>query len=210
MAKKRKKKGRHQQSQQTAATPGHRRRRGRFLGLKTWELGIIAVVAALVIWAVATEISGGIDETAFLQLADQGRGNLGAVVTVPDGGNAHVANATYSSDYPTTGPHNPNPLAPGFYSREQPLDRLVHSLEHGIVVIYYDEPDDDTLDQLRDWSTLYRGPWSGVVVTKKPGQGTGVVLAAWRNLLRLEPFEPTTAAAFIDRFRGRGPENPVR
>lgn len=210
MAKKRKKKGRHPHSNPAAATAAHRRKRGRFLGLKTWELGIVGVVAALVIWAVASEVSGGIDETAFLQLADQGRGGLGAVVTVPDGGNAHVANASYASDYPTTGPHNPNPLAPGFYSREQPLDRLVHSLEHGIIVIYYDEPDDGVLDELRDWSALYRGPWSGVIVTKKPGQGSGVVLAAWRNLLQLEPFEPAVAAAFIDRFRGRGPENPVR
>ncbi|MDA0368060.1 MAG: DUF3105 domain-containing protein [Proteobacteria bacterium] len=211
MAKKHKKRTKSTPSHQSKTGGATRRRsRGRFLKLKTWELGVLAVIAGLVIWAVATEFSGGVDETAFLRLAAQGRERLSDVVSVADAGNAHIPDATYASDYPTTGPHNPNPLSPGFYSSEQRPDRLVHSLEHGMIVIYYDEPGDDIADQLRDWAALYRGPWSGVIVTKKKGQGPEIVLAAWRNLLRLPTFEPTGAAAFVDRFRGRGPENPVR
>ena len=37
-----------------------------------------------------------------------------------------------------------------------------------------------------------------------------VVMTAWTKLLRLEAFDEASAAAFIDLFRGRGPENRVR
>jgi len=52
--------------------------------------------------------------------------------------------------------------------------------------------------------------WSGIVATPMPGIGEAVVLTAWRRMLRLDTFDAATAAAFIDAFRGRGPENPVR
>ncbi len=52
--------------------------------------------------------------------------------------------------------------------------------------------------------------WAGIVVTPKSGLGETVVLTAWTRVLRLKPFEPEAAAAFIDAFRGRGPERPVR
>ncbi len=176
---------------------------------KKWELAILAAIAAFAAWAIATEFTG-ISETDFLNLAAQGQAGLADVETVADAGNDHVPNATYASDYPTTGPHNPNPLPPGFYGDPQPPDRLVHSLEHGIVVIYYDSPGDDAMGHIRDWTDLYRGPWSGVIATHMPGQGEEVVLTAWRRTLRLDAFDAASAAAFVDRFRGRGPENPVR
>jgi hypothetical protein len=37
-----------------------------------------------------------------------------------------------------------------------------------------------------------------------------VVLTAWRKILKLDSFEPAAAAAFIDTYRGRGPEKRVR
>jgi hypothetical protein len=37
-----------------------------------------------------------------------------------------------------------------------------------------------------------------------------VVLTAWRKILKLDTFEPASAAAFVDAYRGRGPENKVR
>jgi hypothetical protein len=79
-----------------------------------------------------------------------------------------------------------------------------------MVVIYYDSPPADAMAMIREWAGLYVGPWSGVVVTPAPGLGEEVVLTAWNRTLRLNPFEPAAAAAFIDRFRGRGPENRVR
>ena len=34
--------------------------------------------------------------------------------------------------------------------------------------------------------------------------------AAWRRTLTLDPFDGDAGAAFIDAYRGRGPEHPVR
>lgn len=193
-----------------AAAPARPSGRTRWRRPKTWELAIVAVVVALVVWAIVGQFAEGASEEDFLMLANRGEAGLDAVVTVPDGGNDHVPNATYNTDYPTTGPHDPNPLPPGFYTDEQPPDRLVHSLEHGIIVIYYDEPGSEVVDRLREWTDLYGGPWSGVLVTKMPGQGEEIVLTAWRRTLRQPTFDPAVAAAFVDLYRGRGPENPVR
>lgn len=50
------------------------------------------------------------------------------------------------------------------------------------------------------------------IVTGRSGfVGSAVILlTAWTKMLRLAKFDAASAAAFIDRFRGRGPEHPVR
>ena len=68
----------------------------------------------------------------------------------------------------------------------------------------------DALADLKDWAALYTGTWDGVVLTPMERLGEEVVLTAWTKTLRLEPFDAALAAAFIDRYRGRGPEHPVR
>ena len=52
--------------------------------------------------------------------------------------------------------------------------------------------------------------WDGLIASPSPGLGSAVLLNAWTKSLKLEPFDPIAAAAFIDTYRGRGPENPVR
>ncbi|MBE9079787.1 DUF3105 domain-containing protein [Romeria aff. gracilis LEGE 07310] len=91
----------------------------------------------------------------------------------------------------------------GVYDQEQPQEKLVHSLEHGNIVIYYDEPGEETINE-------FSGPWDGIVVVPKPGLGESIVLTAWTKKLAQPQFDPDAAASFIDEYRGRGPENPVR
>ena len=83
-------------------------------------------------------------------------------------------------------------------------------MEHGHVAIYFDQPDEEAMRLIRTWAGLFRGPWSGVIASPSPGLGQAVVLTAWQRRLRLDTFDPAAAAAFVDLFRGRGPENPVR
>ena len=59
---------------------------------------------------------------------------------------------------------------------------LVHSLEHGLVVVYYDRLSADALATLEDWSGLYGGPFSGIVVTRQPGLGDRLLLTPGVNL----------------------------
>jgi hypothetical protein len=167
---------------------------------------VVAVVAF--IWYRDAQV-----EERFLDQARDGQAALASVVTTIDEGRGHVApgqNVRYLSDPPTTGIHDPTWVDPGVYDTLEPRTKLVHSLEHGMVVVYYDAPASGVFETIESWASLYGGLWSGIVVVPKPGLGEAVVLTAWNKMLRLDSFDADAAAAFIDRYRGRGPEHPVR
>lgn len=59
---------------------------------------------------------------------------------IADLGRDHVADSTsvsYNSNPPTSGPHNPDWERPGIYDKPLNDRKLVHSLEHGYVIISY-------------------------------------------------------------------------
>lgn len=152
-------------------------------------------------------------QVAFEPDTPAGEAALTAVETLPDEGRKHVEpgeTVDYKKDFPTSGPHDPTPVAPGVYSQPQRPEQLVHSLEHGNIVIYYDEPGTQANNALESWAEQFPGAWEGVVVTPKAGLKESVVLTAWTKQLTLSQFDPEAAASFIDEYRGRGPENPVR
>ncbi len=152
---------------------------------------------------------GGEDESQ----KSAGKDTASQVKTIPSRGVAHLRpkqTQAYPDSYPTSGPHAVDGTDPGFYGKPQPPTRLVHSLEHGNIVIHYDQPGDDVLNSLREWAVLYTNPWSGVIATPQPSIGKTVVLTAWTKRLTLPNFERPAAAAFIDLYRGRGPKKRVR
>jgi hypothetical protein len=77
-------------------------------------------------------------------------------------------------------------------------------------VIHYDHPMRDVMQMLEDWAHHFADPWARLVVTPKPTLGEEIIVTAWTKMLRLNPFDESVAAVFIDRFRGGAPENPVR
>ena len=175
---------------------------------------IVAAVAVLLVLAGAWSwYDGRRGEAAFMTLVEAGQGALDKVERRPEAGRDHVApgaTVRYADPIPTSGPHDPNAVIGGVYDQVQRNELLVHSLEHGMIVVYYDRPAPGVLDQLRDWAGLYAGPFDGIVVAPKPVLDGAIVLTAWNRILRLDPFDPAAAAAFIDTFRGRGPERRVR
>lgn len=168
----------------------------------------VGLIAGGVYWGRSVVIERG-----FLALAAQGQDRLAAVETRANHGGGHLspgAAHVYAETIPTSGIHDATPIMPGFYDRPQRPTRLVHSLEHGNIIVYYERLDPEATRLMRDWIDLYDGKWDGLIAAPLPGLGEQVVLAAWTRLLRLEQFDGAAAAAFIDRFRGRGPERPVR
>jgi hypothetical protein len=152
-------------------------------------------------------------QNAFEDQARRGRAALDQVVLHANEGRGHLGlgeSVRYESNPPTSGIHNSNWIDPGVYTRVQAREKLVHSLEHGMVVIYYDKPTVPVAEALDHWAGQFGAPWSGVVVAPKPGLGETIILAAWRRTLTLDPFDGDAGAAFIDAYRGRGPEHPVR
>ena len=184
-------------------------------GSASRRLNVILVIAVAVVLAVAAYWwwSSQQGEARFLALVPAGQAALAKVETLPDLGRTHLAPGqahTYATPFPTSGPHVTTWTRTGFHSDTQAPTLVVHALEHGNIVIYYDSPGADVIADLKAWASLYDGQWDGVVVIPSPGLGQGIVMTAWRKVLRLDPFDPAAAAAFIDTFRGRGPEHPVR
>ncbi len=179
-----------------------------------WRRPVLVVVIGLLAAGIAWLWYGERRvERAFLAHAERGQTALAAIVRPPGEGSGHLApgqRVNYLGDPPTSGVHDPDWVTPGGYGSPRVREKLVHSLEHGMVVIYYDAPPAASLATLKDWAGLYGAPWSGIVLVRKPGLGEAVILTAWRRLMRLDSFDAAAAAAFIDAFRGRGPEHPVR
>ena len=172
-----------------------------------------AIAAAIIIVAGVYWWTSSATENEFLALAAHGEAALSDVRREPSGGRTHLQlgeTHTYNSRFPLSGPHHPVPTQPGFYDFTQPAIQLVHALEHGHIVIYYDQPGADVLETLRQWVDFYSGPWDGIVVTKMPRLGERIELTAWTRRLGMPKFDAARAAAFVDAFRGRGPENRVR
>ena len=182
-------------------------------GILNWKVIAAVVVAGLAAWIVFSRGQGGVDQADFAALVDAGQGAMAQVVTEPDLGRNHVSAGTpmeYRSDPPTSGTHWDVWVDPGFYEQEQPLGALVHSLEHGHVVIYFGDVGGEALGEIEDWAATWRGNFDGIVAVPRSDLGAGVILTAWTHLLRMDAFDAAAAAAFVDRYRGRGPENPVR
>ncbi len=185
-------------------------------GPGAWRINLVlavlvlgAVVAGGVYWFVSAR-----SERAFQALAVQGQDRLAALVTAaPDLGGGHGEHGVtyrYGAQLPASGRHNPVPTSAGVYQAPQRPGQLVHALEHGNIVIYYDAPDPEVLIILKDWAGLHGGKWDGLVVVPMQDLGRDVVLTAWTKTLRLAAFDAALAAAFVDAYRGRGPEHPVR
>lgn len=181
-------------------------------------LGVM-VGAGYVLWGSGGGESGG-NAPDQASLPESGDATLlQDVEQFPSEGTEHVAegtNVNYDTMPPTSGPHYSTPAEAGFYEESQSprLERLVHSLEHGAVVVYYD-PEALTpaaRENLRGFANRYTGEWSSVIVVPHPAEDpdTPYVLTAWRHDLTMNEYDEATVRAFLAEFLGRGPENPVR
>jgi hypothetical protein len=121
----------------------------------------------------------------------------------------------YNSTPATSGPHQPQPLAPavwGTYDDPVPQVKLVHNLEHGGVVVQYgpDVPE-TTVEEILAW---YREDPNGLVVAPLPPQlveqdgslTNRIALTAWEQLQTCRRFDDEALSNFVDLHRGDGPE----
>jgi Protein of unknown function (DUF3105) len=134
------------------------------------------------------------------------------VRTFPEAGRDHIdAGAqpgNWNSNPPTSGDHLANWLQPGSYGGEQDMRAMVHSLEHGYVLLLHRGIPKDELDQLetfveeRDGSKLILAPYSGL-------EQNGVALVAWRNLELLDRVNMDVVQAFVNDYMVPGATRSV-
>ena len=119
----------------------------------------------------------------------------------------------YSTNPPTSGPHyNAQGLGPvltGFYedATEAPTEGVVHNLEHGQIVIWYNP--DAPANVLEDIEFLYDQERTATVATPWPDieDGKNLVLTAWTVSQACEEVSQEVVDSFRRAYQGiAGPE----
>lgn len=140
---------------------------------------------------------------------------VGRVESFENNGREHVdRDVDYPRTPPLSGPHADDWVNAGFYTERQRPEQLVHTLEHGGVVAYYD-PDaitESARSDLRERANTYTDTFAPFVAAPALRDDPPVpyTLTAWRHRLPLEEYDPEAVTAFLAQYVGRGPENPVR
>lgn len=134
------------------------------------------------------------------------------IETFPDEGATHVPVGTtvvYGTDPPTSGNHYPDPQEGGYFDFPIAEGYLVHSLEHGGVVLYYN-PATVTVGQkvrLNQLAQAHLGIYSQVVCVPRNDPAYPVILTAWTHRLRLATYEQDRIDGFVTLFLDEGPEH---
>jgi Protein of unknown function (DUF3105) len=182
------------------------------LALPDWRLlaigGVLAV--GVVIIGLVLLLGGGPSENIGEQQPNDGADHITPGTIFP------AAQRPYSSTPGTSGPHwDPSGIANwGVYTTPQPEEQLIHNLEHGGIVIWYDAEalDADQVDELAQYVTRQNAsgvsgrykfilsPWEG------PDFGHPMAVTAWRQLLYLDEVDTGTIDEFARAHYGRAPE----
>jgi hypothetical protein len=132
---------------------------------------------------------------------------------MPNEGSEHVAPGepiTYTNYPPTSGKHYPGVAELGFSYKQIAEGYLVHSMEHGVIVLYY-RPDlpESVKESLRKLFTQLPPDKAGpvkLIVTPYPKLKTPMALAAWTRLLPLSEFDFQQIWTFYRAWVSKGPE----
>jgi Protein of unknown function (DUF3105) len=198
---------------------------------------VVALIAGVGAYALTRPQEARADPQELLATADQGREAAGCGAEEDVGSYqpksqdrshivAQVPLSSYASVPPASGPHNAIPYGAGVYSTPPPIDRVIHSLEHGAAVVWYSPAvSGPELERIRSFYeeadvggrvivAPYDYPDQGAAGSL-PG-GTQMALVAWHkvqkcanvNLAAAFGFTSSYAAPpFGDRpYRGEAPE----
>ena len=156
---------------------------------------------------------GGVVLVVVLLFAQTGGGGTVGVRQIDDGA-GHVPSCqpgSYSSVPPTSGCHTDTPAGWGVYSSAQNHVQLIHNLEHGGVVIWYQPGQLDAagvpaLEQYvrqQNSASQYKvivSPWSGEDFDHP------IAVTAWNWLLYLDEADIDQVRAFLSEHYGDAPE----
>jgi hypothetical protein len=179
-------------------------------------VGVVGFSLAIVVYVVVFMGGGG----GGASLPDQGdEAVISQVTTQESEGRTHVERNTdlnYEHMPPTSGPHYQEWATGGFYDAESapPLGEIVHALEHGAVVVYYDPEgiNPDVRESFRQYGDRYTDNFMSFVAVPTPVDDPEAtyVLAAWTKRLNMDTYDEETMRQFMAEYLGRGPEQQVR
>ena len=174
------------------------------------DMRIVGIVGVLVVGLVAVVIA---------VIAASGPNPYAGELQADDGG-SHIPQCTpgsYSSLPPTSGCHFDTPANWGVYTTPQDQVQLIHNLEHGGIVIWYqpDQLDAVAVDTLADYVVSQNQTGAGgrfkFILSPWGGQpfpdDQPIAVTAWRRLLFLETADLDAIRGFTDANYGHAPEN---
>lgn len=166
----------------------------------------IALVVVIAVVALILREQGG--DGGPIGVAES-RAGCTDIETFDDQGRDHVEEGTqveYETTPPTSGPHYGTPADPGYYASPQPPERLVHNLEHGQLVIWYDPAAPaavrDDIEAFVD-----DNPVAFVAAPYDQVPEGNFTITAWGASMSCEQFSEAALEDFRERYQGRGPEN---
>lgn len=129
-------------------------------------------------------------------------------VRVPVLNAKHVADTsgvTYNSNPPTSGPHFTDWHKEWtFYETELPIGGLLHNMEHGGVVLFYQSSADETIKkQLESFTEDH----FKMIASANDSIPAPMALAAWGVYELFDVFDEAAFDGFYRRNINRGPEN---
>lgn len=127
---------------------------------------------------------------------------------MPDQGALHVArgttHATYNSNPPTSGPHWVDTAGAGVKDESTPDELLLHSMEHGAVVVWYREGlDQNDIDKITE---AFNSASGKKIMLARKDLDVPVALTSWGYLLKLQTIDEAKIKEFIETNNDRAPE----
>src|SRR6185295_4792777 len=106
----------------------------------------------------------------------------------------------------------PEPQQGGYFETDIAAGYLVHAMEHGGIILYYNPAtltDAEKLS-LRALAEAHPGVFSQVVCVPRDDPAYPLILTAWTHRLRLHPYDQSRIDGFVTLFLCQGPESPPR
>lgn len=159
-------------------------------------LGGALLLAAVAVGVIVLATRGGGNDAPSVETAAAAAGCK--LQTFPaTGTNDHLAEGekppTYDSDPPTHGKHAATPPIWGYYEQEVPQESLVHTLEHGGLVIQYG--DKVPADQVQALLADVRKDTEYTILASYPKLGSTIAYTYWTKLLTCPKYDPQVLAA---------------
>lgn len=111
----------------------------------------------------------------------------------------------YNSNPPTSGPHWGDGVAgPGIKDGSVPDELLIHSMEHGAVIVWY--KNDLPADQVEKIKTAFTDASGKKIMTPRKNLTIPVALTSWGRLLELKTVDTAKIREFIEVNNDRAPE----
>jgi hypothetical protein len=140
-----------------------------------------------------------------------------------DPGLGHLDNATLDQQPPEAlysdrpafgGQHYGNWIKTGVYDELIDERALVHNLEHGYILAYYDESaDEEQVDALKaeaekhidgKYKKIIVSPWDG----EFPKEGKNFAFVAWAHRQQCEEFDADVFSVFVEQFHSANGDAP--